>query len=78
MKTIRAYQDQSEQVKSWMTSNPEDFKLHEFGGTELVCRYKDGIPKIAISDEMLPKLVKWYHLHTAHAEGMDRLEASIQ
>ena len=54
--TLSEYQQQSEQVKSWLTSNPEDFKIHALKETELICHVKDGVYKIAISDEMLPKL----------------------
>jgi hypothetical protein len=76
--TIRQYQNDSEQVQNWLRDKPNDFVRHTFGETELICKVKDGSYRMAISDEMLPKLVKWYHLHTMHAEGMDRLEASIK
>ena len=34
-------------------------------------------PRIVLSDFMLPRMVKYYHERSAHAEGMDRLMATI-
>jgi hypothetical protein len=75
---IRQYQNDSEQVQNWLQDKPNEFAKHTFGEAELICKVQEGSYRMAISDEMLPKLVKWYHLHTMHAEGMDRLEASIK
>ena len=51
----------------------------DFGGVSLICRLNNNNdPKICLTDEMLPKLVRWYHEATVHAEGMTRLENTIR
>ena len=51
-----------------------------FGATESIC-YKaskhDG-PKICLTQEMLPKFIKWYHEKMAHIEGSSWIERTLK
>ena len=61
-----------------LDSVPTLYQYKAFGPVDLICYFgKPDEPKIVLSDYMLPRLVKYYHLSSAHAEGMDRLEATI-
>jgi hypothetical protein len=45
------------------------------GETDLICYIANPQqPKIVLTDDMLPRIVRYYHLTAQHAEGMDRLE----
>ena len=68
----------SDAVKELIQKDPGQFVLQLFGSIELVCKSNRNDFQIVLSDEMMPKLVQWYHAATIHAEGMDRLEASIR
>jgi hypothetical protein len=76
--TLRYYQQQSEELRQLPDRAPTLYKYQDFGQNDLICYLGNpDEPKIVLSDYMLPKLVKYYHLASAHAEGMDRLEATI-
>jgi transposase InsO family protein len=76
--TLRHYQSQSEATQQ-LLQHPNLYSLEKFGDIDLVCyKQPNQDPKIVLSDYMLPRLVQWYHLSGAHAEGMDRLEATIR
>jgi len=73
--TIRHYQQLSEPLKQQLNSGL--YRLRRFGNTDLICQLEQYGDRIILSDEMLPRLVRWYHLATAHIEGINRLEATI-
>jgi len=76
--TLRMYQQKAEELKQLLIRAPTLYKYKSFGQVDLICYMaKADEPKIVLSDYMLPRLVKYYHTSSAHAEGMDRLEASI-
>lgn len=77
-KTIYEYQQRSEAVKALIQKDPGQYVLQQLGSEELICRRHGDDFQIVLSDEMLPKLVRWYHAAATHAEGMDRLEVSIK
>jgi Integrase zinc binding domain len=54
---------------------PEQYALVTFRETELICYIANlQQPKIVLTDDMLPRIVCYYHLTAQHAKGMDRLE----
>ena len=65
-------------MKQLVQRDPGQFVLQTIGSTGLICQRNGADFQIVLSDEMMPKLVQWYHAATIHAEGMDRLEASIR
>lgn len=82
--TIREYQqNDNEWRNAWQLAAqkaPEQHVVKNFNGVELLCyapKSKPSAWKIAIPTIMLPKLVAWYHLTLAHAEGMTRLGDTI-
>ena len=73
--TIQHYQQQSARLQHLL--NLGMYRIKRFGNIDLICQLDHLGGKIVISDEMLPRLVRWYHLTTAHIEGINRLEATI-
>lgn len=52
--------------------------MQKYGNAELICYMaKPDEPKIVLTDYMLPRLVKYFHESSAHAEGIDRLSATV-
>ena len=77
--TIAHYQSTDNDLMNLPTTNPGEFTFQKFGSHDLVCRIVAGNQhRIALTGAMLPRIVTWYHLLTAHAEGMVRLEASLR
>ena len=77
--TIADYQARSPNVSILPTQKPEWFQAVPFGKVTLICKVQFGDEcLIVLPDAMLPKLVRWYHEQSLHAEGMDRLELTIK
>ena len=77
--TIQYYQSKDHNIGQLPINQPNDFTLKTFGQTvQLVCKNKNNSHLIVLTDDMLPRIVKWYHHVTVHSEGMDRLELSIR
>ena len=75
--TIAHYQQQSQKVKDKLKE--KNYTTKDIGGVKLICKDSpNGDFQIVVSDEMLPKLVRWYHAASSHAEGMSHLESSIR
>ena len=72
--TIRQYQADDQTLQAALQRGI--YHVKRFGSTDLICRRDSD--KIVLSDEFLPRLVKWYHLSSVHMQGMDRLEGTIQ
>ena len=68
--TIELYQQKSEILKRLPMECPNQFIITQLGTANIICKTEGKDFKIVVSDEMLPHLVRWYHLVTAHAEGM--------
>ena len=65
--------------------NNDLFFCKDISGTNLICYHlsSSAAPqtpewRIVLPDAMLDNLVRWYHEVTSHAEGIDRLTATIQ
>lgn len=63
----------------WVKNDRQRFAYRQIGGEQIVCfnAVPDGPWQIAVTDEFLPKLIKWYHEVTVHTEGADRLTATL-
>ena len=72
--TIQQYQADDQELQGALQRGI--YQVKRFGSTDLICRRNSD--KIVLSDELLPRLVKWYHLSSVHMQGMDRLEGTIQ
>ena len=76
--TIQWYQQQCNDTKQLLQLQPAIYKMQQFGDSQLICQMeKPAEPKIVLSNYMMPLLVKYYHESSAHAEGADRLTATI-
>jgi uncharacterized membrane protein YiaA len=76
---MRHYQQRSDATKHLLIDQPEQYALVTLGETNLICyRANPQQPKIVLTDDMLPRIVRYYHLTAQHAEGMDRLEWSLK
>jgi hypothetical protein len=76
--TLQRYQQQSESTKQVLQLQPALYKMRQYGDAQLICYVANPEePKIVLSDFMLPRVVKYYHESSAHAEGIDRSIATI-
>ncbi|KAG7372073.1 hypothetical protein IV203_018216 [Nitzschia inconspicua] len=76
--TVHEYQFRDRGLQSCVNSRQE-YQRHLYGSKTLVTYCKNGEePKICIPDEMLSRLVKYYHEISAHVEGATRLEQTIR
>jgi hypothetical protein len=76
---MRHYQQRSDATKQLLINQPEQYALVTLRETNLICYIANPQqPKIVLTDDMLPRIVRYYHLTAQHAEGMDRLEWSLK
>ena len=80
--TIRQYQDNDEPLQTRAAANPQSYKYRRLGRTDVLC-HLNGVGastpwQIAIPDNMLERLVQWYHAMTVYVEGPERLETTIK
>jgi len=75
-KTISAYQQQDKVLWALPSLKPKEYEFCTLHGAQLVCT-THAKWQICVSDEMLPKLVTWYHTASAHVEGMTRLYETL-
>ena len=57
---------------------PDQFSQQQFSDSELICFHQNGEDKIVLTQELLPKVIKYYHEAMAHAEGTSRLTQTIK
>ena len=75
-KTIQHYQQKDQNIQQAAERNW--YVSRSFNGVDLLCLPESAGGQIVLSDDMLPKIIRWYHETTVHLEGMDRLEATIR
>ena len=75
---LEEYQRRSEDLQNMPLVFPERFSRQRFGDAELICFHQNGEDKIVLTQELLPKVVKYYHEAMAHAEGAGRLSHTIK
>ena len=76
--TLRYYQQQDAAVAKLPETDPNNYFTQRLGAADLVCRRNGNDFQIILTDAMMPRLVRWYHVATAHAEGMERMEQTIK
>jgi hypothetical protein len=77
--TMRHYQQRSDATKQLLINQPEQYAIVTLRETNLICYIANPQqPKIVLTDDMLPRIVRYYHLTAQHAKGMDRLEWSLK
>ena len=76
--TLFKYQQESPELLAMPDIFPDRFSREEFGQYELICFHQNGVDKIVLTQEMLPRVVKYYHEVVAHAEGAGRLSQTIR
>lgn len=76
--TLEEYQLASAELQSLPLVFPERFYKVRYNTTELICFHQNGADKIVLTNELLPKVVKYYHEAMAHAEGPERLARTIK
>jgi transposase InsO family protein len=76
--TLAEYQAKSAELMALPDVFPDRFARRVFHNSELVCFHQNGVDKIVLTSELLPKVVKYYHEAMAHAEGIGRLSHTIK
>ena len=78
--TIEKYQQKDPELKKKLKNEPNKYKIELMGQENLIMirLHKGNEWRIALSDAMLPLLIKWYHNTTAHAMGISRLINTIE
>ena len=75
--TLQYYQSKDHAVIQLPDQYPLSFAMQAFGHTNLICKIDENSALIVLTGKMLPRIVKWNHLITAHGKGMDCLEMTI-
>ena len=76
--TLQAYQLKCPELQAMPDCFPDRFVRANFNETELICFSQNGSDKIVLTQELLPKVVKYYHESMAHAEGAGRLSQTMR
>jgi hypothetical protein len=76
--TLKEYQTKCDALQQTLTQRLDRFYKKQFGAVNLICFYQNGIDKIVLTQELLPKVVQYYHEAMAYAEGMKRLAQTIK
>ena len=80
--TIHQYQQQDKQLLALHHNNPAHSFFQTLGDHKIlcICLTQTSAPtwRICLPDAMLLPLVQWYHEHTVHSTGMDRLKQLIR
>jgi transposase InsO family protein len=80
--TIHEYQQNNPQMRELVNLLPDRYFIQQLDNVPIICRRdhrnNDNSWKIALPNDMLRPLVKWFHEATVHSLGMDRLEAVIR
>ena len=79
--TIHHYQQKDQRILAFHQQDPQRFFFQSLNGFNILCEQL--VPTkpdwvIVCPDDMLPKLVDYYHQLTVHTNGIDRLEALIK
>jgi transposase InsO family protein len=76
--SLEEYQNNCPALQATFEQRPERFYKAKFGAAQLICISQNGTDKIVLTQELLPRVVKYYHEVMAHAEGMKRLAQTIK
>ena len=76
--TLQEYQERSAELQSLPDVYPDRFARVDFNDSKLICFRQNASDKIVLTNELVPKVIKYYHESMAHAEGAERLSKTIQ
>ena len=76
--TLEEYQTKCAALQDTFAREPDRFYKKQFGESNLICFSQNGLDKIVLTQELLPKVVRYYHEAMAHAEGIKRLAQTIK
>ena len=77
-KTLYEYQQYDPQLLTLTTTNPQQYRVENMGGHELVCCYHEQHNRICLTDHMLPMVMDWFHQVTSHNAGITHLQESLR
>ena len=77
-KTLEECQLKCPDLQSMPLVFPDRFYKVMFNDTELICFHQNGADRIVLTQELLPKIVKYYHESMAHTEGAGRLSQGLK
>ena len=76
--SLAALQQQSAPLQQLVVTDHPTYQTKRLGTVDVICRCSpNGDWQIALTNEMVQPLVRWYHERLAHAEGAKRLEQTI-
>ena len=67
-RTIHEYQQKDAGLIQLVTQ-PNDLHIRRLGTFDIICKGTDDSWTMIATNDMLPKIVSWYHRVTMHAEG---------
>ena len=75
---LEEYQQKCPGLQQTLQQYPDRFHVVDHGDAKLICYHQNGRDKIVLTEELLPKVVKFYHEALAHVKGMKRLAQTIK
>ena len=78
MLVVEEYQQKSSALLDLVMTRPDRFHVVPHGDSNLICYHQNGENKIVLTQELLPKVVNYYHEAIARVEGMTRLGQTIK
>ena len=72
--TLYEYQQEDEHLLALPNEQPQKYQYKTINGFPLFCRIHGQNRPIALTDALLPKVVKWFHNATAHNADITHLE----
>ena len=76
--SLQHYQEKSAELQSMPQVFPDRFVVKQFNDSQLTCFRQNDADRIVLTQELLPKVIKFYHESMAHAEGSGRLSKTIK
>ena len=76
--TLVDYQDKSKEFLALPEVYPDRFTQVQFNESKLICFRQNGKDKIVLTQEFLPRVVKYYHEAMYHAESAGRLSQTLK
>ena len=76
--TLVDYQAKSKEYLALPEVNPNRFTQVQFNESKLICFCQNGEDKIVLTQELLPRVVKYYHEAMSHAESAGRLSQTLK
>jgi hypothetical protein len=69
-------QEQQNDAELLPLADQDEFDLHEFNGTELICKQVQAQWKIVLPESLIEPTIAWYHIILGHC-GITRMEVTL-